>query len=96
MEKMMMISNNDNKKAGYDNDEDDKIFPSKVFANIVCYREECKKVPETRQNCTEEYVTTCVDNPVEECITIPLQFTRVDAREIEATECATKVNLVRD
>ena len=73
-----------------------KRIPSKVFANIVCYREECKKVPETRQNCTEEYVTTCVDNPVEECITIPLQFTRVDAREIEATECATKVNLVRD
>ena len=63
---------------------------------LFACREECKKVPETRQNCTEEYVTTCVDNPVEECITIPLQFTRVDAREIEATECATKVNLVRD
>ena len=73
-----------------------KRIPSEEFTNIVCYREECKKVPETRQNCTEEYVTTCVDNPVEECITIPLQFTRVDAREIEATECATKVNLVRD
>ena len=37
MGKMMMISNNDNKKAGYDNDEDDKIFPSKVFANIVAW-----------------------------------------------------------
>ena len=84
------------KKVAMTTVEAAKRIPSEEFATIVCYREECKKVPETRQNCTEEYVTTCVDNPVEECITIPLQFTRVDAREIEATECATKVNLVRD
>ena len=39
-------------------------------------------------------MTRCVDNEVEECIEIPTQITIETKSDVEATECATKVNEV--
>ena len=39
-------------------------------------------------------MTRCVDNEVEECIEIPTQITIETKSDVEATECATRVNEV--